>query len=58
LLQNDTSPHQWKFVDGKTNPADDASRGLDTNRFTDQQRWITGPEFLWKSEETWPECPP
>ena len=38
------------------NPADDASRGLKPQKLTDQYRWRKGPEFLWESEENWPEA--
>ena len=27
------------------------------NSFLKQQRWIKGPEFLWKSDTEWPEYP-
>ncbi|XP_031550270.1 uncharacterized protein LOC116287720, partial [Actinia tenebrosa] len=39
----------------KDNPADDASRGLDTEEYLKNQRWLKGPEFLWKTKENWPE---
>ena len=47
-----SSPSQWKFVPGKINPADDASRGLDN--VEDTYRWILGPEFLWEPTVNWP----
>ena len=34
------------------NPADDASRGLSAKAI-----WTKGPEFLWLSEENWPQIP-
>ena len=49
-----TSPAQWKHVGTKQNPADDASRGLSAEALLKSERWIQGPEFLWKSEEAWP----
>ena len=49
-----TSPAQWKHVGTKQNPADDASRGSSADALLKNERWIQGPEFLWKSEEAWP----
>ena len=42
---------QWRYVDSKSNPADDVSRGFQT------QRWVHGPEFLRQSENSWPKQP-
>ena len=41
---------------GKLNPADDASRGLKPQKLTVQCHWWKGPEYLWESEENWPEA--
>ena len=49
--------NQWKYVDTKENPADDASCGMEIHSFLEQQRWIRGPEFLWRPEIEWPEYP-
>ena len=38
------------------NPADDASRGFKPQKLIDQHRWWKGPEYLWESEENWPEA--
>ncbi len=38
--------NQWRFVDSKHNPADDASRGLSIEPFLSSKRWFCGPEFL------------
>ena len=38
------------------NPVDDASRGLKPQKLIDQHRWWKGPEYLWESEENWPEA--
>ncbi|KAK3754770.1 hypothetical protein QZH41_007277 [Actinostola sp. cb2023] len=50
-----SSPSQWRYVDTKSNPADDASRGLSADEMLQTQRWINGPEFLWQNEENWPK---
>ncbi|KAK3712744.1 hypothetical protein QZH41_003350 [Actinostola sp. cb2023] len=52
-----SSPSQWRYVDTKSNPADDASRGLSADEMLQTQRWINGPEFLWQNEENWPKRP-
>jgi len=51
-----TSLDQWRHCPGKLNSADDASRGLKPQKLTDQYRWWKGPEFLWESEENWPQA--
>ena len=50
-------PTQWKYVESKLNPADDASRGLEVDAVVDSNRWTKGPDFLWQSEEMWPVRP-
>ena len=50
-IQEVSSPHQWRHVGTKENPADDASRGLSAEALLNNKRWLTGPDFLWKSEE-------
>ena len=52
-----SSPLQWNYVDTKSNPADDASRGLQVEELLKNKRWLQGPEFLWQSRENWPEQP-
>ena len=57
LIHDHSSPSQWKYVDSKENPADDASRGLDGLALVEGQRWLQGPGFLWKPESEWPHQP-
>ena len=52
-IQEETSTEQWKYVDTKQNPADEASRGMKVREFS-TSRWICGPEFLQKNENEWP----
>ena len=52
-----SSPLQWKYVDTKSNPADDASRGLQVEELLKNKHWLQGPEFLLQSRENWPEQP-
>lgn len=51
FIRENSSVQQWKFIN---NPADDASRGLSVQTFLDNERWIYGPECLWKPRHTWP----
>jgi len=53
-IQEVTSSSQWKHVGTKQNPADDASRGLSAEALLKNERWLTGPDFLWKSERLSP----
>ena len=53
LIQDSTSVDQWKYVETKLNPADDASRGLSPIALV-TSRWSTGPVFLWQKENEWP----
>lgn len=48
---------QWKYVDSKQNPADDASRGLNIESLLKSKRWLQGPEFLKNEESQWPQNP-
>ena len=48
-IQDNTSVDQWKYVESKQNPADEASGSLKTHELL-ISRWITGPEFLWENE--------
>ena len=57
LIRDFTSPAQWRYIDTSSNPADDASRGLSSAALLRQQRWIEGPQFLWKPETEWPQQP-
>ena len=53
-IRDKTLANQWKYVDTKSNPADDASRGLSPEELqAPNSRWLHGPEFLWK-ESDWP----
>ena len=51
-IQENTSVDQWKYVESKQNPADEASRGLKTQELLNSH-WITGPVFLWENENKW-----
>ena len=57
MIREGSEPSQWRYVDTKSNPRDDASRGLSADGLLDSKRWIDGPEFLWKPETEWPKSP-
>ena len=40
-IRDRTDVNQWRYVDTKENPADDASRGMTIPSFLQQQRWIS-----------------
>ena len=48
-IRDVSSPHQWRHVSTKNNPADDGSRGT-----ADLTRWLSGPDFLLETSEKWP----
>ena len=47
-IRDQATPDQWRYVDTKENPADDASRGLGANELIRSSRWWNGPNFLWQ----------
>ena len=38
----------------KSNPADEGSHGISVHEIM-SSKWISGPEFLWKNEDQWPQ---
>ena len=46
---------EWRHVPSRLNPADEVSRGVSAQSFVKSSRWLTGPEFLLKPENHWPE---
>ncbi|XP_045036871.1 uncharacterized protein LOC123477556 [Daphnia magna] len=48
---------QWRYVPKTQNPADDVSRGVASTEFSIEQRFITGPSFLYQSPQNWPAFP-
>lgn len=45
---------QWHHVSGKENPADCATRGLDTDALSTHGLWWQGPPWLSKNSDFWP----
>ena len=52
-----SSNEQWNYVPTATNPADDASRGVDATELTSDHRWFVGPNFLSQDPTEWPTLP-
>jgi len=57
-IRDGSTPSQWRYVDSSSNPADHASRGLSADELLNNKEWIRGPDFLWKTEDEWPQRPP
>ncbi|MFW5444527.1 MAG: hypothetical protein ACKE51_09515, partial [Methylococcaceae bacterium] len=58
IIHDGSQHHQWKFVDGKDNPADRASRGVHASELVDSvDHWLHGPSFLSLTEHEWPKSP-
>ncbi len=53
-IREATIPSQWRYVNSKENPADDASRGVRAGDFLQDRRWTEGPKFLVGPEKSWP----
>ena len=51
-IQSTWDPSLWRFVPTEQNPADDLSRGIPADGING--RWKTGPEFLKRPPEEWP----
>ncbi len=56
VLDPSTATTQWQYIPTSQNPADDISRGLTVQKLLSSKTWLTGPEFLWKAEETRIPC--
>ena len=52
LIYDNSNTSQWRYIDTKSNPADDASRGLNVTNTKKVQSWYNGPAFLWQPEES------
>ena len=53
LIRDNSNTNQLHYFDTKSNPADNASRGLDVTNTKKVQRWYNVPTFLWQPEESW-----
>ncbi|XP_024869007.1 uncharacterized protein LOC112452824, partial [Temnothorax curvispinosus] len=55
-IQELTANAHWKYVPGTSNPADCASRGLNTAQLQSHSLWWTGPPWI-LTPEAWPSQP-
>ena len=46
MILDHSTKSQWRYVETKMNPADDASRGINITRYLKNRRWFEGPVFL------------
>ncbi|XP_034944944.1 uncharacterized protein [Chelonus insularis] len=53
-IQDLTPIGVWRFVPGKQNPADCASRGISISQLRKHPLWWTGPQWLTADESLWP----
>ena len=54
VIHETTAPTQWRYVNACSNAADDTCHGLQADVLFENKRWLTGPDFLWKTEDQWP----
>ena len=52
-IRDGSRTDQWNYVETGNNPADDASRGLESKDRDRIKRWFEGPSFLWQSTPCW-----
>ncbi|KAL0810381.1 hypothetical protein ABMA28_010526 [Loxostege sticticalis] len=52
-LAERTKTRQWRWIPTEHNVADDATR-LKSRAVTSDDRWFTGPKFLYEPEDSWP----
>ena len=53
-IQTLTEPQEWRFIPGRLNPADAATRSkLEEDEIPSW--WLDGPAFLYEEEPAWPE---
>lgn len=57
-IQELTSKATWRYVAGKQNPADCASRGMTPRQLSTHRLWWDGPEWLSLPQTSWPSTSP
>ncbi|XP_070155808.1 uncharacterized protein [Polyergus mexicanus] len=53
-IQERVPQGHWRFIPGKENPADCASRGLSSTQLSRHHLWWNGPSWLAQSPQHWP----
>ncbi|XP_063994291.1 uncharacterized protein LOC135171590 [Diachasmimorpha longicaudata] len=54
VVQELVQEASWRYVSGKENPADCASRGISVAQLNGHHLWWTGPKWLRKEVSQWP----
>lgn len=52
MIQELTPPRIWRYVPGKENPADCATRGLQVDQLAQQSLWWNGPPWLIRNDRS------
>ena len=55
IIHENSTVSQWWHVTSQMNPADYASRGMDTGDSVKLNQWLSGPMFLQQEETAWPQ---
>ncbi|XP_057329918.1 uncharacterized protein LOC130670521 [Microplitis mediator] len=53
-IQHHSPDAHWRYISGKQNPADCASRGLTASQLINHQLWWSGPSWLADPPSQWP----
>ncbi|XP_057338496.1 uncharacterized protein LOC130676359 [Microplitis mediator] len=53
-IQQHSPDAHWRYISGKQNPADCASRGLTASQLINHQLWWSGPSWLADPPSQWP----
>ena len=56
FVREDSDPCQWKYIDSKSNPADDASQGVTADVYIRYDHQRKGRDFLLMPESEWQDC--
>ncbi|XP_044595862.1 uncharacterized protein LOC123272906 [Cotesia glomerata] len=54
FIQEAIPAARWRFISGKENPADCATRGLTPQQLLSHPEWWYGPKWLIEPEDQWP----
>ena len=53
-IERNSNISSWRYVRPELNPADEASGGVQAEKFLTSSKWLTGPQFLKEPMECWP----
>lgn len=54
-LLDTTQMNEWRWLPTKKNVADEGTKWTRLPDFQPKSRWFRGPDFLWQSENEWPD---